>query len=106
MGCEPTRKGSCGESFSGSFKCSFKTNCTSKNECICILKAECMKSKHPNQEFVERITTGKISENKDTKQESKRQFQFRSMLPSKTIKSVKGKNISTVKVLLNIFRPF
>ena len=54
MGCEPARKGACGESFIGSFKCSFKSECTSEKECICTVNAQCTKANDQAQEVAEK----------------------------------------------------
>ena len=55
MGCEPARKGACGDSFIGSFKCSFQSECNSEKECICTVNAQCTKGNNQSQEVVEKI---------------------------------------------------
>ena len=50
MGCEPAKKGTCGDSFIGSFECSFKSECNSKKECICTVSAQCTKTNDQAQE--------------------------------------------------------
>ena len=57
MGCEPARKGACGDSFIGSFKCSFKSECNSEKECICAVNAQCTKANDQAQEVAEKIGT-------------------------------------------------
>ena len=50
MGCEPAKKGTCGDSFIGSFKCSFQSECNSEKECICTVNAQCTKTNDQAQE--------------------------------------------------------
>ena len=54
--CGTVRTGACGESFVGKFRCSYKSNCSSENYCICSVRAFCKKNTIQKQVYEKTIS--------------------------------------------------
>ena len=57
-GCGTVRTGACGESFVGKFKCRYKSNCSSKKYCICIVRVFCKTNTIKKQVYEKTISFG------------------------------------------------